>query len=224
MLSRQHPGETEFAWQGSLQTDAGLTDGTCGGALVDIHGRLLGIAALWNPGGHGRNSGIGFGVPWSRVVAALPSLQLGKSRVFDGFLGIGTKGEGGGVLRVMSVAPDSPAAKAGIEVGDAVVSLDGKDLVREVDVVLTLRRKSAGDPVRIVVERAGKRITLDATMGRRAAPTAETAPPEAPAPAAPTPDAPTPEAPDAPKPETPAPEAPAAPSPPEAPAAPQPKG
>ncbi|HEX8412127.1 MAG TPA: PDZ domain-containing protein [Thermoanaerobaculia bacterium] len=71
---------------------------------------------------------------------------------------------------VESVADDSPAARAGVRVGDVIVSLDGKDVKNATDVRAALREKKEGDPVRIEVQRGRSRQTVVATVKERAAP------------------------------------------------------
>lgn len=117
ILSKQHEADASAAWRGQWQTDAGVTDGNCGGALVDVRGRLLGMLQIWHPMQHGRNSGIGFVVPWDDVEAALPRLQEGHSRK-RGFLGIQFR-DGAKEPFLGTVTEASPAARAGLKAGIA---------------------------------------------------------------------------------------------------------
>jgi len=71
---------------------------------------------------------------------------------------------------VESVADDSPADKAGVHVGDIIVSLDGKDVKNANDIRSALREKKDGDSVRIEVQRGRSRQTVVATVKERAAP------------------------------------------------------
>lgn len=169
MLSRLHPEDDEKAWRGDLQTDAGMTDGNCGGALVDIHGRLVALATIWDPAGQGRESGIGFGVPWSKVEAALPSLEQGKSVVYGGgFLGIGWAPDGpGGAIRITQVAPDGPAGKAGVQVGDVIVSIDGKPVAKLLEAMDAVRTRRPGEKLAFVFLRGVAKVELTIELGRR---------------------------------------------------------
>lgn len=74
-----------------------------------------------------------------------------------------------GVL-VESIQDDSPAAKAGLRVGDIVLSVDGKDVKSAVDLRLALREKKEGDSVRIDLLRGRARQTVVATVKEREAP------------------------------------------------------
>lgn len=71
---------------------------------------------------------------------------------------------------VESVAADSPAAKAGVKVGDILLSVDGKDVNSSADVRLALRDKKDGDSVRLEVQRGRSRQTLVAAVKEREAP------------------------------------------------------
>lgn len=71
-----------------------------------------------------------------------------------------------GIL-VGEVEADSPAAKAGIRVGDIIVAIDGKDIVTSSDLRRTLRGKKDGDTARIDVVRNKSRQTVVATLVER---------------------------------------------------------
>jgi S1-C subfamily serine protease len=175
VFSRAHPVDAPDPWRGDFQTDAGVTDTSCGGAMVDVQGRVLGVATLWSPVQHGRNSGIGFGVPWDRVVGALPSLKAGKSYKYgNGFLGVTWGPSGEDEVRVQEVVPGQPAAQAGMKPGDRVVAIDGKEVKNLMDAAEGVRTHSAGERIRVTVERddpaaPGKKTRLDieVTLGAR---------------------------------------------------------
>ena len=167
MLSRFHPTDSEEAWRGDFQTDAGITDANCGGAIVDVHGRILGLATLWDPAKHGRSSGIGFGVPWSRILEVLPAMERGRS-VRSGLLGVKWKEirEGSAPL-IEGIVANSAAERAGIAGGDLVTAIDGKETKTFADVVVALRRKFEGEPIKVVIARDGKPLEFDLVLGAR---------------------------------------------------------
>ena len=71
---------------------------------------------------------------------------------------------------VESVADNSPADKAGIRVGDIIISIDGKDVKSAVDIRTGLRGKKSGDTVRVEVQRGRGRQTIVATVAERETP------------------------------------------------------
>ena len=73
-------------------------------------------------------------------------------------------------VMVESVQDDSPAAKAGIRVGDIVLSVDGKDVKSSVDLRLALKDKKEGDSVRVDLLRGRARQTVVASVKEREAP------------------------------------------------------
>lgn len=165
VLAKQHASGAPHAWRGQWQTDAGVTDGNCGGALVDLEGRLLGILQIWHPTGHGRNSGIGFVAPWPDVLAALPGLKQGVSPG-RGFLGVRWR-QGATVATLTEVVPDSPAAAAGLRPGDRIVSVAGQptETVRAVQGALAYRWQ--GETLALGIDRDGKAIRAEVTLGAR---------------------------------------------------------
>lgn len=166
IYSRFHSPESDDPWRGDFQTDAAITDADCGGALVDVRGRILGLAMLWNPVQQGRSSGIGFGVPWDRVLAALPALEAGTT-IRAGFLGVKWQPEAAGGVRIVNVDPKSPAEAAGLKPGDVVTAIDGHPVRAFSDAVRALRRRSVGEKVKITVKREGASLDLEATLASR---------------------------------------------------------
>jgi Do/DeqQ family serine protease len=132
-LARSQVGSSDY--QFFIQTDAAINPGNSGGALVDMSGHLVGInsAIASSSGG---SEGIGFAIPVNLVRVVVASAESG-SHVFrrpwfgaklqevtpDIADSLGLKAPTGAL--VASVAPDSPAARAGIKSGDLIVSVDG---------------------------------------------------------------------------------------------------
>ena len=129
-VHRTVKGESGRNYSDFLQTDAAINPGNSGGALVNILGELIGI----NTAIVGGANTIGFAIPIDRARRVVDEL-LHYGEVKSVWLGLrGTtvglgnprsqsRGQG---LRVRSVYPDSPAARAGLEPGDVVVSIDGR--------------------------------------------------------------------------------------------------
>jgi Do/DeqQ family serine protease len=132
-LARTQVGITDY--QFFIQTDAAINPGNSGGALVDLNGRLIGInTAIFSRSGG--SQGIGFAIPGNMVRVVLASARGGNSAVKRPWLGAKLQvvspeiAEGLGLKRpagalVASVAPESPAARAGIKTGDLILDVEG---------------------------------------------------------------------------------------------------
>ena len=121
-----------------LQTDASINPGNCGGPLVDVYGRVMGInVAIESPSGG--NVGIGFAIPSNQAHYIMDQLRS-KGTVTRGYLGFVPKsldfdtmqryGVKQGAL-VTTVVAGKPAAKAGLQVEDVIVRYDGKPVTDE---------------------------------------------------------------------------------------------
>ncbi len=157
-----------------IQTDASINPGNSGGALVNLKGELVGInsAIFSNSGG---NIGIGFAIPVNIAKSIMNQiLQFGE--VKRGLLGVsisdfnadsakayGVEGTAEGAL-VQEVVDGSAAEKAGIEVGDVIVTVDGQRIKTASDLRNTVGLKRSGDSVRVEVVRDGKRRQFTAML------------------------------------------------------------
>ncbi len=160
---------------GMLQTDAPITQGSSGGALVDAAGRLIGITTAVGVSSIGVE-GIGFATPVeivSRVTSEIIAtgtashafLGVTVSTVMDPIAGGGTIPAGAGVE---SVEPGSAAAGAGIQVGDVITALDDTQLDGQEQLVALLRRYKAGDAATFTIRSAtGNTSSIEVTLGER---------------------------------------------------------
>jgi serine protease Do len=145
-----------------VQTDAPINPGNSGGPLVDVDGRLVGINAFIFSQSGG-SEGIGFAIPSNVVQYVYASLKK-DGHVHRGQIGIYAKTitqplasafklePEKGVL-VDDVIPQGPADKAGVQVGDVVLSLDGKELHNIRDLALQLYQYAIGDSVQLQIVR-----------------------------------------------------------------------
>ncbi|HPQ13646.1 MAG TPA: Do family serine endopeptidase, partial [Bryobacteraceae bacterium] len=166
--------DTPGAYESFIQTDAAINPGNSGGPLVNVRGELIGInsAILSRSGG---NVGIGFAVPINLARAAMDQIiQHGKvTRAYMGVLpqevtpaiaeAFGLQ-QAGGVL-VGNVEPNSPAARAGIQRGDILLSMNSKPITDFGQFRIDVGSMKPGSTVRFIVFRNGTQQQIDVTLG-----------------------------------------------------------
>lgn len=172
-LDRSVPAQGGSVLVGLIQTDAPISPGNSGGALVDGKRRIIGINVAKAAGAGGAEN-LGFAIPATTVVPVVEEL-LAEGEVTHPYLGIrgasltpqvaqrfGIDREAGVV--VAEVAPGGPAADAGIEPGDLIVALGGSEVANFGDLVAALRQHDPGDAVSVTVVRDGQERTVEATL------------------------------------------------------------
>ena len=160
-----------------IQTDASINQGNSGGPLVDARGRLMGINTLILAGAPS-TAAPGFAAP-SNIVRAVFEQIRKTGRVRRGEIGVraqtvtpilaaglGLKRDEGAVLS--DVAPGSPADRAGLSVGDLVLTLDGKPIENGRQLHVNLYRRAVGDTVRLEVLRGDQPTTVTVSVTERA--------------------------------------------------------
>ncbi|PYR94718.1 MAG: peptidase S1 [Acidobacteria bacterium] len=160
-----------------IQTDAPINPGNSGGALVDADGRLVGINTLIYSQSGG-SEGIGFAAP-SNIVRNVFTQIRRNGRVRRGEVGVspqtitpvlaealGLPDQAGVILA--DVDPKGPAARAGLQAGDLVLTLDGKPMENGRQFRVNLYTRPIGDVVRLDVLRGSDRRTVSVTIGERA--------------------------------------------------------
>ncbi|MEV6842784.1 trypsin-like peptidase domain-containing protein [Actinoplanes sp. NPDC051411] len=175
-VSRQIPASTTGGRPlvDLIQTDAAISPGNSGGALIDRQGRLVGLNEAYIPPSAGAVS-IGFAIPASTVTDVAGQL-LRNGTVAHPFLGVtlttltaqvaqelGMKVTSGALVR--QVQSGSPAATAGVQSGDVIVSFNGSPVQSVGDVYAALRKAKPGDKVSVGVNRGGKVSTVSVTLG-----------------------------------------------------------
>jgi serine protease DegQ len=156
-----------------IQTDAPISPGNSGGALVNGRGEVVGISDAYIPPQQGAVS-IGFAIPAATTVDVVGEL-LRTGRATHAYLGIEPApvtrevaaqlglDEAAGVL-VMAVGDGTPAAAAGLRPGDVIVGLDDTPVDTVEDLFGELRQRRPGDRVTLTVVREGREQRLTATL------------------------------------------------------------
>ena len=173
-------GRTGFTTYGQfIQTDAPINQGNSGGALINIRGELVGINTLIATNSIVRgNIGLGFSIPSNLAQQILPQL-IENGKVERGWLGISMESVSPelaeelnlemprGVL-VKVVGPKSPAQKAGIQVGDVILTFDEQQ-VQDLDHLRHIVGATrVGKSVEVtVIRKSGEEKRLTVKLGRR---------------------------------------------------------
>ncbi len=161
------------AYESFIQTDASINVGNSGGALVDAEGRLVGIntAIVSQSGG---NIGIGFAVPIKLARSIMVSL-LTDGEIRRGLLGVEITGldqdtaesfgleDTRGAL-VNTVMENLPAEKAGIEYGDIIIRVNGKEIEDDADLRFTIASYRPGETIDVTFIRDGEEQTVSVTL------------------------------------------------------------
>ncbi|MBK5376016.1 trypsin-like peptidase domain-containing protein [Pseudomonas sp. TH08] len=162
-----------------IQTDAAINPGNSGGALVDANGNLTGInTAIFSKSGG--SQGIGFAIPVKLAMEVMKSI-IEHGQVIRGWLGIevqpltqelaesfGLSGRPG--IVVAGIFRDGPAQKAGLQLGDVILSIDGEPAGDGRRSMNQVARIKPTDKVTIQVMRNGKELKLTAEIGLRPPP------------------------------------------------------
>jgi S1-C subfamily serine protease len=193
-VQREISAPNGFVIRDAIQTDAPINPGNSGGPLLDAAGRVIGVNSQIEASGGNGNVGIGFAVPIDTTREVAQQLISGGEvqHAFLGISGTDLTPEIAQVLNldrdegalVQSVVPDSPADKAGIEVGEAeatiggqplraggdvIVAVDGKSVDEMSDVIAAVDSKQPGDELELTVLRGGDEHTVTVTLGDRPA-------------------------------------------------------
>jgi serine protease Do len=166
-------GITDASFENFLQTDAAINFGNSGGPMVNLSGEVIGVATAINFGAEN----VGFAVPASTLAKVLPALRA-EGRVRRGYLGVNVENldfraqeafgldSGEGAL-VVQVNADTPAADAGLEHGDVILTVDNRPVTTTRDLIDYVSDRPPGTQVNLLVLRGGDRRQMRVTVGER---------------------------------------------------------
>ncbi|BAZ05916.1 HtrA2 peptidase [Calothrix sp. NIES-3974] len=157
-----------------IQTDAAINPGNSGGPLVNGNGEVIGI----NTAIRGDAMGIGFAIPIDRAKSIAAQLQRGE-QVAHPFIGVGMDditpekarrlnadpnsplqiAEVNGIL-VVRVVPNSPAANAGIRIGDVITEVDGKRITKSDELLNIVEASRVGQTLQFKIQRGNRTLQI----------------------------------------------------------------
>jgi serine protease Do len=147
-----------------IQTDASINPGNSGGPLINAVGEVVGVnSAIFSQSGG--NVGIGFAIPIDLAKKVVDHLRK-NGKVVRGWLGIraqdlspqiaatsGLSHFAGQIQTVTEVTENSPAAEAGIKVGDVIVEFNGKALTKNPDLRTMIADTGPGQKITLKIVR-----------------------------------------------------------------------
>src|ERR1700691_2396970 len=173
-LNRPNPFNRDRRSPGSfVQTDAAINPGNSGGPLVDARGEVIGINTFLVSSSDSF-SGMGFAIP-TQIVRPTVEALISDGKVHHGYMGIGISDvtpenakffhvENNEGAVVTQVEPGSPAAKAGLKVGDVIIELDGQKGSDASQLQIEVGQKEPGSSIKLGVLRDGKNINESVTL------------------------------------------------------------
>ncbi|AHY47530.1 Trypsin-like serine proteases typically periplasmic [Rubrobacter radiotolerans] len=162
-----------------IQTDAAISPGNSGGALVNRSGEVIGINVAYLPQTQSGApvEGIGFAIPASTATSVADQL-IADGEVTTAYIGVvpvditaqdaeqfGLDGVEDGGAGVAEVASGSPADDAGLQTEDVIVAIDDREVQGSGDLYAALRDYRPGETVTLTVVRDGSEQTFDITLG-----------------------------------------------------------
>lgn len=159
-----------------IQVDVPINHGNSGGPLVNLKGELVGINAQGQASQDGGTAdGMAFSIT-SNYAKRISSEIIAMGKATHGYLGASVKnspadtGSGSsklipGGVEITSVESNSPAAKAGLRVGDVVIEADGHAVNKSEELNGTVRAAAAGSDLKLKVKRGSSTLDITVTLG-----------------------------------------------------------
>jgi serine protease Do len=158
-----------------IQTDAAINFGNSGGPLINARGEVIGINAAISA----RATNIGFAVPINQAVAILPQLKA-RGSVSRGFIGVVLTDVTPDLQRslrlpvsrgalVQDVNDNSPAARAGLKPYDVILTVDGREIWTNEELIRDISGRQPGTAARLELLRDGHRQTAQVRLTERPA-------------------------------------------------------
>jgi S1-C subfamily serine protease len=153
----------KFSITGAIQTDAAINHGNSGGPLIDTAtNTVIGINDQIETDTND-NAGIGFAVPINSSKSVARTLIAGGT-VRHAYVGVKILDVSGGA-RITTIVKGSPAAKAGLKVGDVVTAFNGNAISSADDLTAAVFHAKSGQTVTVTIRRHGATKRLSMTLG-----------------------------------------------------------
>ncbi|HSL71890.1 MAG TPA: trypsin-like peptidase domain-containing protein [Longimicrobiales bacterium] len=166
--------QSNTALEAFIQTDAAINPGNSGGPLVDLLGRVVGInTAIQSPTGYFAGAGFAIPIDLAQKVAGdlikygvvhRPRLGVEVGAITEADAEVYRLPSVAGA-EITSVQEGLPAARAGLKMGDVVISLDGQAVRTATDFMVELAKKQPGDEVKLGIIRYGRRADATVKLG-----------------------------------------------------------
>ena len=174
IVSARHRDINSGPYDDFIQTDASINRGNSGGPMFNIKGEVVGVnSAIYSPSGG--SVGIGFAIPSNLAKPVIAQLRkFGKAK--RGWLGVNIQSvtkeiaEGLGLTEatgalVANITANSPAAKGKVEIGDVILTFDGKKVGMMRRLPRIVAETNVGKRVMVEVWRKSKKIKLEILLG-----------------------------------------------------------
>lgn len=166
-LGRSMQAPNGYTITGAIQTDAAINHGNSGGPLLDLDGKVVGVNAQIESESGG-NDGVGFAIPSSTVKSIVAQI-LEDGSVQHAYLGVAVTNPADGTAgaQLAQVRSGTPAAGAGLQVGDVVTAVDGDTISSGAALQAAIDGKRPGDRVIVDYLRDGAHRSVTVTLGTR---------------------------------------------------------
>jgi putative serine protease PepD len=165
-VDRTITAPNNYSISGAIQTDAAINHGNSGGPLLDASGNVIGVNAQIESNSND-NAGVGFAIPIDAIKNVADTVIAG-GKVQHAYLGVSIgdtpNDTGASISRVIA---GSPADKAGLQAGDVVTAIGGKQISTADDLTALVATYKPGDKVTLTLQRGGSTKTVDITFGQR---------------------------------------------------------
>lgn len=165
-------------YENFIQTDAAINPGNSGGALINVNGSLIGInTAIYSEAHSGGSLGIGFATPASTAVKIMEEI-IATGKVSRGWLGVEPQDVTADLAKafnlpqvrgviVASIGQNSPAASAGLAVGDIIIKINDLQAINTRQMLNEVATLKPGTVVKLEVLRSGRPIEFNVTLAQR---------------------------------------------------------